>query len=623
VNKQNFLKRTLQLATLTVLIMTVAACGGGAAPSPNQSSNLSPTTSPLYVKVCNSGDEAGFGNCPALPALGKLANEWACTKDKTTGLIWEVKTSGPPAADNFRSVQIAYTNYDGPNLPQLWEPGAGGINGVFRNPKQSELELPSNALGFIKQLNGIPGSDPLCGSTLWRRPTQTELESLLDLKVTSLPATSTTFPIIRAAIDEAFFPNTNPSEPYVSSTPSDKPFDPVHFTNNITFKTINRTIADQLFPWQRDLNYRAPLRAVSAQPAKAAIATGFYHTCALKIDGKVYCWGYNDEGQIGSGTLNAIYSSPTQVPLMNAISAIATGSTHSCAVDFNGNAYCWGSGAYGQLGNGSSGATVFSIAPVPVTVQSGIKSMTAGAGHTCAIKTNNEVVCWGANGAGQLGNGTNVDSKMSVAVNNLGPVTAISAGGAHTCALKVNGDIACWGDNTSGQFGTGTTVNSNVPVVLTIAGGVTAISAASPKHVCALKTNGDVTCWGDGSVGQLGTGTTANSLIPSTPPAVIGGFKAISDGLLHTCAIKANADVACWGSNTYGALGNGTNLNSSVPVTVQLSGGVKSLSTGFGQHTCAIRTDGSTVCWGGSNNSFGQLGNGTNGASNVPVAVVY
>jgi alpha-tubulin suppressor-like RCC1 family protein len=598
----------------------ITACGGVSTPS---SAPVTTAAKPEYVKVCNSGDEAGTGVCPSSPVLGKSPNDWACTKDKTTGLIWEVKTPGPPASDNFRSVQIAYTNYDDTKSPQLWEPGAGGINGAFRSPKQSELELPTNSLGFINQLNGANGSSPLCGSTLWRRPTQSELETLLDLKVMSVPATATTFPIIRAAIDETFFPNTNPSEPYVSSTISDKPFNPVHETNNITFKTINKNIADQLYPWPRDGNYRAPLRAVSAQPSKAVIATGYYHTCALKVDGKVYCWGYNDEGQIGSGTLNVIFNTPVLVPLTNPSSTIATGSTHSCAVDFNGNAYCWGAGHYGQLGNGSRGATVFSITPVPVTVQNGIKSLTAGAGHTCAIKTNNEVVCWGSNLAGQLGNGTNVDSTIAVAVTNLGTVTAISAGGAHTCALKTNGEIACWGENTSGQFGIGTTVNSNVPVVLSIAGGVTAVSAASPKHVCALKTNGEVSCWGDGSVGQLGIGNTANSLIPATPVNMVGGFKAISDGLLHTCAIKANSDVACWGSNTYGALGNGTNVNSSVPVTVQISGGVKSLSTGFGQHTCAIKTDGSTVCWGGSNNTFGQLGNGTNGSSNVPVVVVY
>jgi alpha-tubulin suppressor-like RCC1 family protein len=622
------LQSTLRALALVVPLTVLVACGGGGGGSSGANNNsAAPTPKPntQYVKICNNGDQEDTGACPAKPALGTQPTDWACTLDTVSGLIWEVKTPWQlnPVPEDFRNVKYTYTNYDNTQSPQLYVPGSGGVNGAYENPKQPDLDAQTNALGFVNKVNGLTGLTPLCGSTLWRRPTQAELESLVDLTVTSTPATSNSFAVTKAAINEDLFPNTNPSEPYVASTvATDRLYNPILDTNNITFQTFNKTLAEQLKPWPRGGSYRAPLRLVSAQPAKAAIGTGVNHTCALKPNGEVYCWGGNFfNASIGSGTLNTIYNTPVLVPLPANSTAIAVGTYHSCALQSTGDIVCWGSGSSGQLGNGSMAS---SIAPAsPLTIAGGVKAITAGGAHTCAIKTNDEVVCWGYNAQGQLGDGTNANSLTPVTVGIPGGVTAISAGGNHTCALKTNGDIACWGDNTYGQFGNGTTTGSNTPVVLSIPGGIIAVSAGSTRHVCAIKTSGDALCWGDGTFGQLGNGATTNSLVPVATTSVPGGLKAIATGSLHTCAIKTNGDATCWGGNGFGALGNGNNTNSSVPVAVTLPGGVNAISKGVGQHSCAIKTGGSTVCWGGSNNYVGQLGNGTYGPSNLPVSAVY
>jgi alpha-tubulin suppressor-like RCC1 family protein len=599
------------------------ACGGGGGGGTSQAPT--PKLNSQYIKICNNGEQEGTGTCPGKPALGTLPTDWACTLDTVSGLIWEVKTPWQlnPSPKDFRNASILYTNYDNTQSPQLYVPGPGGVNGTYENPKQVDLDASTNALGFVNQVNGLTGITPLCGSTLWRRPTQGELEALVDLNVTSTPATSIGFAFTKAAINEDYFPNTNPSEPYIVTTIAAGPiYNPILDTNNITFQTFNKTLGEQLKPWPRGGNYRAPLRLVSAQPAKAAIGTGVNHTCALKTNGEVYCWGGNFFGaSVGSGTLNTIYNTPVLVPLPANSTAIAVGTYHSCALQSTGDIRCWGNGGSGQLGNGS---TASSIAPAsPLTIAGGVKAITAGGAHTCAIKTNDEVVCWGYNAQGQLGDGTNANSLTPVTVGITGGVTAISAGGNHTCALKTNGDIACWGDNTYGQFGDGTTTSSNTPVVLSIPGGVIAVSAGSTRHVCAIKTSGDALCWGDGFFGQLGNGANVNSLLPVATTSVPGGLKAIATSSLHTCAIKTNGDTTCWGVNSLGSLGNGTYTNSNVPVAVTLSGGVKAISMGTGQHSCAIKTDGGTVCWGGGNNSNGTLGNGANGPSNLPVSAVY
>lgn len=273
------------------------------------------------------------------------------------------------------------------------------------------------------------------------------------------------------------------------------------------------------------------------------------------------------------------------------------------------------------LGDGGQDATVTAIA--------------VGYRHNCAI-VNGGAQCWGLNGSGQLGNGSNVNSPVPVAVKGLGPgsgVTAIAAGASHTCAI-VNGAVKCWGENIVDQIGgtlaAGTLNGSWVPA--DVAGldetsGVTAI-AAGQMHNCALFVSGAVKCWGDNTWEQLGNNTTIKSasLVDVVGLGPGGNVTAIATGADQSCAI-ANGSLFCWGWNQFGDLGNNSILQSGVPVAVNgedRASGVRSVACGGG-FTCATDSNG-VRCWGGEG-GYGSLGNDTAGSSSigysqVPVSVV-
>jgi len=227
-------------------------------------------------------------------------------------------------------------------------------------------------------------------------------------------------------------------------------------------------------------------------------ASGFY-TCATR-DGQAWCWGYNGSGQLGNGT-TADSSVPAAVSgLAGGVTAIATGRDHTCAIQ-DGSVRCWGYNGYGQLGDGST--TSSNVSVVATGMGSGVSAVTANAAfsvfgdRTCALK-NGVAWCWGQNVDGELGDGTTTASLVPVAVTGLSNgVRAISDGGYHGCALK-DGGAWCWGSNALGQLGDGTTSGSSVPVVVSgLGSGVSSISAGS-YQTCALR-DGGVSCWGSNS----------------------------------------------------------------------------------------------------------------------------
>ncbi len=350
-----------------------------------------------------------------------------------------------------------------------------------------------------------------------------------------------------------------------------------------------------------------------------SIAAGGYHTCALSGIGGVRCWGNNNYGQLGNNT-NINRTLPTPVTgLATGVIAIAAGDNHTCALTSAGGVKCWGENGSGQLGNNT---TASSLTPVAVSgLSSGALAIVAGSLHTCALITNGVIKCWGSNVFGQLGDGTNTNRWTPVGVGLASMAADLAAGDNHTCAvLAASGGVQCWGLNHLGQLGDGTTTIRTLPTNVTGLNSSAANLAGGNNHTCALTTGGGLKCWGGNNYGQLGDGTTAQRLAPVDVAGFSSGAAAITAGWAHSCALTAAGAAYCWGSNSYGELGDGMSAHQPAPVAVVgLSSGVTTVAAGL-SHTCALMASGQVLCWGMNNK--GQLGDGTTTFRRSPVGVV-
>ncbi|WP_018587449.1 Ig-like domain repeat protein [Salinispora arenicola] len=335
-------------------------------------------------------------------------------------------------------------------------------------------------------------------------------------------------------------------------------------------------------------------------------------------------WGDNASGQLGDGS-TADSSMPVAVslPAGVTVTTVAAGAAHNLAVTSAGTILAWGDNSSGQLGDGT---TSNRHTPVAVGLPTGVTvtAVAAGAAHSLALTSAGTVLAWGANTIGQLGDGTTIDSPAPVDVN-LPPgvtATAVAAGAAHSLAVTSAGTVLAWGDNASGQLGEGTTIPSRTPVVVSLPSGVTATAVAGGDlHSLAVTSAGAVLAWGSNSSGQLGDGTTADR---STPVAVSlsGGttVTAVAAGIAFSLALSSAGAVLAWGSNSSGQLGDGTTADRSTPVTVSSPAGTTVTAIAGGDaHGLAVTSVGAAIAWG--NNSFGQLGDGTNTDRVTPVAV--
>src|SRR4249919_1841539 len=365
--------------------------------------------------------------------------------------------------------------------------------------------------------------------------------------------------------------------------------------------------------------FAAPARAESS-----LIATGSYHTCARAANGTVRCWGDNSSAELGVGT-TAPRAAPVQVSgLGGGIQAVAAKGLYTCALTATGTVRCWGDNSRGQLGDGT---TAQRRTPVAVTgLASTVRSIATGNLHTCALTTAGAVLCWGSNAYGQLGDGTTTQRLTPVPVAGLGSgVRSIAAGGDHTCAVTTAGAVFCWGDNIAGQLGDGTRAQRNMPVAVSgVSSGVQSI-ALGYYHSCALSTAGAVSCWGYNAVGALGDGSTGDANNDRlTPVAAVGlgsGVREIAAGYEHSCAVTTAGAMLCWGWNVHGQLGDNTTTNRLTPVPVAgLSSGVQALAGGV-YHTCAMTTADAVYCWG--SNALMQLGDGTTTERLTPVPVLF
>jgi alpha-tubulin suppressor-like RCC1 family protein len=351
------------------------------------------------------------------------------------------------------------------------------------------------------------------------------------------------------------------------------------------------------------------------------IDAGSYHTCAITLTELAYCWGFNQDGELGTGA-TTLSMAPASVGGGLAFRQVSGGRFHSCGVTLAGDGYCWGSNLEGQLGVSDELQS-----NTPKLNQKAITfgSLSVGRAHTCGLSLEGVAFCWGSNLSGQLGFPTTVTSVDTAGfVNTAASFTRLAGGGLHTCGITTAATTLCWGFNDQGQLGNGTTTGGTA--VVTVSGGLAFDSlTAGYKHTCGLTAAGAAHCWGDNTYGQLGNGSTTRSLVPV---AVAGGisFKSLSAGFYHTCGIATTGEAYCWGRNTPnsvqesvgGQIGDGTTTNRSSPTLV--SGGLAYQSISAGEvSTCGVTTTSLAYCWG--DNEYGQLGTGNKLSFQVPTKV--
>jgi alpha-tubulin suppressor-like RCC1 family protein len=329
------------------------------------------------------------------------------------------------------------------------------------------------------------------------------------------------------------------------------------------------------------------------------------------------------------------------------VHAIAAGIAHTCAITPEGGVQCWGNNDFGQLGDGTN---LGSNVPVDVIGMEGGTTIVAGGNHTCVLSGGN-VWCWGQNSQGQLGDGTRIDRNMPV--NVLRSVVDITAGFDYTCAIMTYGQVKCWGNNDQGQLADGTKTDRTIPTLAALISGISNVDAGQNKS-CGLTSAGLLRCMSGGSAQDIGGivpvtgsppagsldvavnrfGSLVMALIEDGIPVAFqaGRFREISNvnhaidvdsGLGHVCTLITDGTVRCWGSNVYGQLGRNSTSSSSDPLPVLNIASAWQLAVGK-NHACVLIISNNPgthdiQCWG--LNKDGQLGNGTNENSSVPVFV--
>ncbi|WKU07154.1 hypothetical protein [Micromonospora sp. HUAS LYJ1] len=403
--------------------------------------------------------------------------------------------------------------------------------------------------------------------------------------------------------------------------------------------SLGLTSEGQVWGWG-NYNQASTGSASSTRPVRVAalpkgvvftgMSAGLSHNLAVAANQQVYAWGTNNRGQLGDGTTTD-RASAVRVPLPEGAEAtvVAAGAYFSAVMVRTTLDLAFGANGSGQLGNYSHDN---SFVPVSVALPGNMDmiDMEGGYLHSVAVTNVGEVWAWGDNAYGQLGDGT--QTSRSAPVQSLMPAgtnaVKVTAGQRHTLALTDAGKVFAWGGNNVGQLGIGSTTPATVltPTLVTFPGSLTGTVtqiASHNFHSAALTSTGEVYTWGDNTYGQIGNGTTTRQTSP-VKISLPGGATAtsIAVGAFHTLVVTSTGAAYAWGYNNYGQLGNGTNTNSSVPVAVSLPSGtlLRDIDAGL-SHSLAITTAGRALAWGA--NSVGQLGNGTTNAAglNVPVSV--
>jgi alpha-tubulin suppressor-like RCC1 family protein len=350
------------------------------------------------------------------------------------------------------------------------------------------------------------------------------------------------------------------------------------------------------------------------------IAAGRYHTCGVKSNGEVWCWGLNSVGQLGAASQSFSSNVPLKVSGTQTFVSVSVGDFHTCALASDAGVYCWGNNNTDVLGTTtteSCGTITCSRSPIRSAGTTTFLGVAAGAAHTCALDSNSAALCWGYNVLGEIGSTTYATSTSSpVTVPGGKTYTSIVAGYRFSCGLDTAQALYCWGYGDDGELGTlavssciygsASYLCSATPIAAGTSEKFTQI-AAGTAFGCGLASTSNVLCWGYGRDGEIGNGALQNA---GTPIAIklAGPWSSVATGSFHACALRASGAAYCWGLNNYAQLGDGSKVYAN-PEPQAVTGGKSFTQIVAGaNHTCGLLADGSVWCWG--SDGAGQLGRG-------------
>lgn len=307
------------------------------------------------------------------------------------------------------------------------------------------------------------------------------------------------------------------------------------------------------------------------EPVSVTGGTGFrqvaahnQHSCAIRGDGKIFCWGQGDEGQIGNSA-NSDQDLATEVSTIEDAAYVSVGSNTSCAVNTSGMAYCWGQDRNGMLGtNGGGNANT----PQQVDLISNFIKIETAYSHSCGLTANGRIYCWGDNTNGRNGLNGATDDQPALIDSTFTDFVDLDVNNENGCGLRSNGDVWCWGNDSNGQLGQGAAGgDQDSPVKVDTTEKFIKITVGL-DHVCGLKDDGTAYCWGDNTNGQIGNNDSGSDVLEPTQVANITDFVDLSAGATHTCGLISTGQLYCWGNGGDGRLGNNGTAASNTPSLV-------------------------------------------------------
>jgi alpha-tubulin suppressor-like RCC1 family protein len=583
----NWRARTLVLSLWSVVLLSLASCGGGSEPPTGpdvpdvQVASVTVTPEELDLTVGETRQLTATPRDQSGAALVGPSIAWASTEEA----VASVSTTGLVTAIGEGSTTITASS--------------GGKSG------SATVAITFVPVAPVASVSVLPGELSLLAGDS-RQLTATPKDELGNPLTGRSITWTTTDPSVAAVSSSGIVTAMGPGTASVAATSDGKSGNAVVSVSVLTFESF---------------------------------AAGGAHTCALTPSGGAYCWGRGESGQLGVPVPAA--TCPTdggpmpcsRVPVaVNggvAFAQLAGGGAHTCGLTSDGSAYCWGANGRGQLGDNS---TANRDAPIAVATDLKFASIDAGAQHTCGLTSTGIGYCWGRNDRGQLGDGTTDTRLVPAAVTGSLGFQLIAAGGfsiGHTCALTDGGKAYCWGDNERGQLGNGSGGFGRedldphpAPAPVADAPTFVSLTAGLGRHTCGLTGAGSAYCWGENPFGALGDGSTGDRAAPVQVSGGLAFEQVVAGGFLgHTCGLTSAGPAYCWGDNSVGQVGDNSTLDRLEPSAVfdgaRLSFTI--LDAGF-RHTCGLASGGALYCWGSG--GAGQLGTNSTDPATVPTKVV-